>query len=212
MYVRNQPQAADRAGFGGKPLLAGNKLFESFLNNPSGVIFAVSDYADSWRAVRLPGNRINLWLEELLPELTSLDTKLAGKDPDYPFILSAGERRSDTSNTSVRDPAWQKKGLFGTLRINPKDAEALGCASGDWVTLTTRRGNAEAPIEVTADLQEGHVSLPNGHGLDYHRTDGTMDRRGVSLNELTGTDDRDPIAGTPWHKYVPVKLARLATI
>ena len=65
-------------------------------------------------------------------------------------------------------------------------------------------------MEVTQDLQPGHVSLPNGHGIDYQRADGSLDRRGVSLNELTNTEDRDPIAGTPWHKYVPVKLERLA--
>ena len=53
------------------------------------------------------------------------------------------------------------------------------------------------------------MSLPNGHGIDYRRSDGTLDRRGVLLNELTGTDDRDLIAGTPWHKYVPIRLQRL---
>ena len=62
---------------------------------------------------------------------------------------------------------------------------------------------------MTPELQEGHVSLPNGHGIDYHGSDGMLDRRGVSLNELTNTEDRDPIAGTPWHKYVPIKLERL---
>ena len=67
----------------------------------------------------------------------------------------------------------------------------------------------KAPIEVTDELQPGHVSLPNGHGLDYTRADGTLDRRGVPLNELTNTTDRDPFAGTPWHKYVPVHLERL---
>ena len=111
---------------------------------------------------------------------------------------------------SVRDPAWQKKSVFGTLRIHPSDAATLGCADGDWIKLTTRRGSTQAPVEVTQDLQPGHVSLPNGHGIDYQRADGSLDRRGVSLNELTNTEDRDPIAGTPWHKYVPVKLERLA--
>jgi hypothetical protein len=32
--------------------------------------------------------------------------------------------------------------------------------------------------------------------------------KGVSLNELTGTESRDPFAGTPWHKYVPVRIER----
>jgi hypothetical protein len=32
---------------------------------------------------------------------------------------------------------------------------------------------------------------------------------GVSLNELTDTASRDPFAGTPWHKHVPVQIVRL---
>jgi hypothetical protein len=58
-------------------------------------------------------------------------------------------------------------------------------------------------------MQPGHISLPNGHGIDYMRADGTIDRRGVSLNELTDTQARDAIAGTPWHKHVPARVERI---
>jgi anaerobic selenocysteine-containing dehydrogenase len=209
LYVRAQPAAAKGAGFGGPTLLGGNRLFDTILNSPSGVIFGVSQYSDSWNAVKLPDHKINLNIKEMLDELATIDNKLPPHRPDYPYILSAGERRPDTSNTSVRNPEWLKKGDFGVLRIHPADATALGCVDGDWIQLRTQRGAAQAPIEVTDELQPGHVSLPNGHGLDYTRADGTLDRRGVSLNELTNTTDRDPFAGTPWHKYVPVHLERL---
>ena len=209
LYVRAQPAAAKGAGFGGPQLFGGNRLFDAILNSPSGVIFGVSQYSDSWNAVKLPDHKINLNIKEMLDELATIDTKLPPHRPDYPYILSAGERRPDTSNTSVRNPEWLKKGDFGVLRIHPADATALGCTDGDWIQLRTQRGTAQAPIEVTDELQPGHVSLPNGHGLDYTRADGTLDRRGVSLNELTNTTDRDPFAGTPWHKYVPVHLERL---
>lgn len=210
MFVRNQPDAAKGAGFAGNRLMAGNRLFDALIGSPSGVIFAVSEYADSWKAVRLPNHKINLCVEEMLQELASLDSKLPPKDTQYPFILSAGERRSDTSNTSIRNPEWNKKSAFGILRIHPQDAASLHCAEGDWVRLSTRRGSADAPIELTDELQLGHVSLPNGHGIDYSNSDGTFDRRGVSLNELTNSADRDPFAGTPWHKYVPVRLEKLS--
>ena len=210
MYVRRHAEAARRAGFGGSRINAGNKLFEAIIAARSGVVFAVSEYADSWQAVRLPEQRINLYLPELMPELAKLDSGGPPKDPSYPFVLSAGERRSDTSNTAIRDPGWHRKGPFGTLRINPQDAADLGCAEGDWVRVTTRRGSAEAPIEITPDLQPGHVSLPNGQGIDYHGADGSLVRRGVALNELTDVADRDPIAGTPWHKHVPVRIERLS--
>ena len=203
--------AAARAGFGGSVLAAGNQLFDALLTQPSGVIYSVSEYADSWRAVRLPDHKINLCLEEMLAELATLDSKRPHQEADYPFILSAGERRSDTSNTSIRDASWHHRGAFGTLRMHPSDARQVGCHDGDWVSMTTRRGQADAMIELCEDLQPGHVSLPNGHGLDYTAADGTPVHKGVSLNELTNTVDRDPFAGTPWHKYVPVRIERLRT-
>ena len=172
------------------------------------MIFAHSDYADSWQAVRRPGHRIDLYLPDMMPELAKLAAGLPS-DPTYPYVLSAGERRSDTSNTSIRDPGWHKKGQFGTLRIHPKDAASLGCAEGDWVRLTTRRGSAETLIELSDGMQLGHVSLPNGHGIDYRDTNGVLHRKGVSLNELTDTDSRDVIAGTPWHKHVPLRIERI---
>jgi anaerobic selenocysteine-containing dehydrogenase len=210
LFVRSHTAAAARAGFGGSALAAGNKLFNAILTQPSGVIYAVSEYADSWNAVRLPDHKINLCIEEMLTELAALDSKLPLQDVDYPFVLSAGERRSDTSNTSIRDASWHRRGTFGTLRMHPADAEKIGCAEGDWVSMTTRRGHAQAPVELGDDLQPGHVSLPNGHGLDYTAGDGTTVHKGVSLNELTDTASRDPFAGTPWHKHVPVRIEYLA--
>jgi anaerobic selenocysteine-containing dehydrogenase len=190
-------------------LIAGNRLFEAILNSPSGVIFGVSQYSDSWDAVKLPDHKINLNIKEMLDELATIDSKLPHRRPDYPFILSAGERRAETSQTSIRNPGWMKNGEFGVLRIHPQDAADLGCNDGDWVQLKTQRGAAQATIELTDELQPGFVSLPNGHGLDYPNASGALARRGVSVNELTNTFDRDPFAGTPWHKYVPVHLERL---
>jgi anaerobic selenocysteine-containing dehydrogenase len=207
MLVRKNKRAAARAGFGGGALAAGNKLFDSLIKKPQGVVFSVSDYADSWQAVRLPNNKINLCIEEMLLELAKLPHQPPAHDADYPFILSAGERRSDTSNTSIRDAAWHRRGTFGTLRMHPTDAEKIGCKAGDWVSLTTRRGQAQAAVELGPDLQPGHVTLPNGHGLDYTAADGSPVHKGVSLNELTDTASCDPFAGTPWHKHVPVQIA-----
>ena len=52
----------------------------------------------------------------------------------------------------------------------------------------------------------GHVSLPNGLGVDYPARTATPVRTGVAPNELTSLDWRDPLAGTPWHKHVPARV------
>ena len=77
--------------------------------------------------------------------------------------------------------------------------------------LAVTAGALAGAVEMLDLLQPGHVALPNGHGLDYAATDGAPVHKGVSLNELTDTASRDPFAGTPWHKYVPVRIERLST-
>jgi anaerobic selenocysteine-containing dehydrogenase len=209
IYVRQYPKAAAGAGFKGMSLLAANRLFKSILSSPSGVVFADADYSQSWESIRLPDHKINLWIPDLMPELNKLAQGSPPKDAQFPFVLSAGERRTETSNTSFRDSSWHKKGSYGTLRMCKADADTLGLQTGQWALVTTRRGSAEAEVELSDALQTGHVSLPNGLGLDYHRADGVIERKGVSLNELTGLTDRDPIAGTPWHKRVPARIEKV---
>lgn len=210
LYVQGNRQAAARAGFGGFLPLAGNRLFDAILNTPSGVVFAETNYEESWKAIGYPGHRINLHIPELLPELAKLATEGLPQDPDYPFILAAGERRSDTSNTTVRNTGWHRKGKYGTLRMNPADAEALGCSDGEQVLLSTRRGSVRVPVEISEMLPPGSLSLPNGQGLDYVDAEGKPVRMGVAPNELTDCTQRDFLAGTPWHKYVGARVERVA--
>lgn len=206
MYVMSNREAAARAGFDGLPPLAADRLFQALLDTPSGVVFAETTFEDSWAAVARMENRIGLYIPELVPELDKLATDAPPHDPEYPFILAAGERRSDTSNTAVRDTSWHRRGRYGTLRISPQDAERLGCADGDRLRLSTRRATVEVEAEVTDMMQPGNISLPNGQGLDYRNAEGRMVRHGVAPNELTDNRQRDFLAGTPWHKFVPAKL------
>jgi anaerobic selenocysteine-containing dehydrogenase len=95
------------------------------------------------------------------------------------------------------------------LRVNPLDAESLGLADDERARLRTRRGSVEVTIEISEMMRLGHLSLPNGLGLDDDAGDGITLRVGVSVNELTASEDRDFLAGTPWHKPVPARLERL---
>ena len=135
-------------------------------------------------------------------------------DPAFPFVLSAGERRSFTANTIIRDPAWRKKDAGGALRMSPADASALGVATGDHVRLTTRRAARTVVVEVTATMQPGHISLPNGQGtgplgVAAAAADDAPAGGGTAPNELTRSEDRDPYVGTPWHKHVPARVERV---
>ena len=134
---------------------------------------------------------------------------LAGASEEFPFVLSAGERRSFTANVIIRNPDWRRRDAEGALRISPADAERLGLATGDHARVVTETGSAITSVEVTDIMQCGHVSLPNGMGVSYPSEAGD-DVVGVALNELTSATTRvDKFWGTPWHKHVPARIERL---
>jgi anaerobic selenocysteine-containing dehydrogenase len=198
------------AGFDGEGLEPGEQLFDAILESPSGVVFTVDEAEASWARLRTPDGRVHLAIPELLDELDRLATEPPpGRNAEFPFVLSAGERRSFTANTIFRSPEWRKKDPAGSLRVGPVDAERLGIASGDLVRITTKRASAIAAAEVSEMMQPGHISLPNGLGVDYPGVDGAGVATGVAPNELTASEDRDWLAGTPWHKHVPARLERV---
>ena len=185
----------------------GDALFDAILENDRGFVFAIDEWDDCIGKIATPNGRIQLSIPELFEELDSLPTEdRMPNDREFPFVLSAGERRSFTANTILRDPAWRRKDPSGALRINPEDADRLGLAAGGRARVTTRRGSAEVDVEISDRMQAGHISLPNGTGTAHP---GAKDIGGIAPNELTSTEDRDPIAGTPWHKSTAARVEAL---
>jgi anaerobic selenocysteine-containing dehydrogenase len=208
--AQTHPASLARAGFTGEPGEAGDALFDAILAAKSGVIFAIDAWEECLERLRTPNRKVNLAIPELFADLDALATRnpsLATRE--YPFMLSAGERRSFTANTIIRNPDWRKKDAGGALSMNPEDAKSLGVADGSRARLTTRRGSAEVLVQVSDRLQRGHISLPNGLGLDFPGVDGQRVMAGVGPNELTRSEDRDPVAGTPWHKSTPARVEPL---
>ena len=206
--ARNFPAGVERAGYG-VGLEAGEKLFNAILESPSGVVITDDEYDESWKRLKTAEGKITLDIPELLEFVEALSpADIPGGDPEWPFIFSAGERRSFTANTIIRDPQWRKKDEKGALRLSEGDAVRVGVATGDKVRLVTKRGSAVFDVEVNDRMRDGHISVPNGMGLD-HVEDGERVITGVSPNELTSSDDQDPIAGTPWHKSVLARLEKV---
>jgi formate dehydrogenase len=162
------PEAVRRAGHAD-----GNALFDAILSGRSGITFTLDDYEDAWNYVSHPDKRFPLVIPELLEELRSLAVEQPGwTTAEFPFVLSAGERRSSTANTIIRDPDWRKRDRDGALRVSKEDAVRLGLEDGGRVLVTTAAGAAEATVEITEAMMPGHVSLPNGQGVDYPAADG----------------------------------------
>ncbi|MEM9562468.1 MAG: molybdopterin-dependent oxidoreductase [Actinomycetota bacterium] len=213
--------AVRAAGIQGDDQTLGDNLFEAILAGEDGVTFTRHDYEQAWSLLKTGDGKIQLDLPEMVAALQSLSERpTTYASDDYPFVLSAGERRSFTANTIIRDPQWRKRDAGGSLRMHPADADELGVDTGSRVRVVTKRGAAEATVETTDTLLRRHITLPNGLGLDYP-TDladdaaedaddgaGPMEIKitGVAPNELTASDWKDEIAGTPWHKHVPARV------
>jgi anaerobic selenocysteine-containing dehydrogenase len=196
------PEAVRRAGHAD-----GNALFDAILDSPSGVTFTHDDHGDDFERIVHADKRIALELPEMLAELAGLDNGPVSRTSDeLPVVLSVGERRSFTANDIFRNPGWRKRDVDGALRVSTHDAERFGLVDGGRARVTTARGSAEATVEISEAMSQGHASLPNGFGLDFRGEDGLTVVPGVAPNSLTSSNWRDEFAGTPWHKHVPARL------
>ncbi len=203
------PDSIRRAGIGTDPNEnLGEALFDAIIEADRGVVFAVDEWDDSLGKIGTENGKIDFAVPDLFEELDGLATATRmPADADFPMVLSAGERRSFTANTIVRNPEWRKKGAEGALTISPADADRLGLADGARARLSTKRGAAEVSVEISDRMQAGHCSLPNGTGLAHGAADGVLG--GIAPNELTASEDCDTLAGTPWHKSTAARVEAL---
>jgi anaerobic selenocysteine-containing dehydrogenase len=201
------PDAIRRAGHAD-----GNALFDAILKSRSGVTFTVHEYQDDFALIRHADHKIHLDIPELLEEIRRLpDVPIQYTTPEFPIVLSAGERRPFTANDIFRDPAWRKRDAEGALRVSVEDAQYLGLVDGGRARITTAAGSVESSVEISEAMQSGHASLPNGYGLDFTADDGAIKVPGVAPNSLTSTEWRDVYAGTPWHKHVPARIEAIVS-
>ena len=214
LCAMSYPNSVKRAGFIGEGPLLGEALFEGILHSRSGVVFTVDEPDETWRRIEHRDGRIHLAIPELLAELASLPAELAGASAlsdEFPFVLSAGERRTSTANTNLRDPAWRKRSrgraAHGARRCRPS-----GVTDGAACTSAPAAAAPPTVIEISDSLQPGHVTLPNGLGLLYPDESGQPVLHGIAPNELTSSADRDWLAGTPHHKHVPAQITAVAGV
>ena len=199
-FALANPTGVQRAGHG-EGLEAGENLFRAILAGRSGVVTTDDTDDETWR--RVGDRRIQLDIPELLAEVERLAERAAPViDDEWPFVLSAGERRAFTANTIIRDPAWRKRDAQGALRVSERDAERLGVTAGSMVRLSTQRGSVDVAVEPNPRMRPGHISLPNGMGLNSDETAAA----GIAPNELTTSDHRDELSGIPMHKHVPARI------
>ncbi len=212
--AKRSPEAVRRAlGERGKVGDAelGDALFDAVVGSRSGAAITEHSYDEVWSLISHPDRKVHLAIVPLLEWLGRLDPVLAKAPKDYPFVLAAGQRRMFNANQIFRDPAWRRDDPDGALLINQKDLEELGAADGEWIAVRSPAGRVVVRCKVDDRLRQGQLALPHGYGQSYPARDGERLSNGPRINALTDSGHCDPIAATPYHKHVAVRLEKLAT-
>ncbi|MBX9607782.1 MAG: molybdopterin-dependent oxidoreductase [Gammaproteobacteria bacterium] len=186
------------------PRVLGQQLFEAVVNSPSGAAISVDESV--WDLIETADRRVHLAIPLLLDALRDLDPAAVEPRADFPFVLSAGQRRAQNVNQILRAPGFRKRDPDGALYIHPDDLADLRAGELGWVVVTSSRGELVARAQADDGLRRGYVVLPHGYGQAYPGADGERRVAGPRINHLTDAAWRDPIAGTPYHKHVPVRL------
>ena len=119
-------------------------------------------------------------------------------DDEYPFWLTTGRvyAHYHTATMTRNSPSLDAEVREGFLEMNPGDAEKLGVAQGDEVSVTSRRGTVTLKTAVTDRVGEGLLFMAF-HFLESN------------ANILTNPA-MDPIAKIPEFKVCAVRLEKAA--
>ncbi len=192
------------------PFALGEYIFQKLLDHPEGVVVGLQDKANNFAEFcAYRDGKARIYQRDFAKDIERvMQGEAQAVDADYPFILNGGLRTGWSANTIIRDPSWRKgRGPHAALHMSSEDAAALGVESGALVRLSSRRGTVTVPVKVEANTLPGHVHLPNIFDLKYpDPVTGELKSTGVSINELSDADDRDPYTGIPHLKHIRCRI------
>ncbi len=124
---------------------------------------------------------------------------------DYPLVFNSGARvTTDFRSQFHHIPGLVKARPEPTVTINRQDAEARGVAPGDWVRLSSPRGQVKLRALVTEDMVRGAVDANMGGGGPL----GPKAWQECNVNDLTDLK-YDPISGFPIYKALLCQVEKL---
>jgi anaerobic selenocysteine-containing dehydrogenase len=95
-----------------------------------------------------------------------------------------------------------------TLQVHPDDAARLGLEDGGPALVRSAAGELEAPVEVTAEIMPGVVSIPHGWGHDAPgaRMAVAAEHAGVNSNLVADETLVDELSGNAVLNGIPVEV------
>ncbi|MEV7633310.1 nitrate reductase [Microbacterium sp. NPDC089318] len=132
-------------------------------------------------------------------------------DAEYPMRFTTGRTayQFHTRTKTARSPQLHRAAPSAWVEIARADAERLGVAEGDVVSVRSRRGEIVVPARV-GDVMEGVVFAPFHYGYwDREAVGQQPDAPPTMANELTMTE-WDPVSKQPLFKNSAVQVRRVA--
>ncbi|MEL6652520.1 MAG: molybdopterin dinucleotide binding domain-containing protein, partial [Bacteroidota bacterium] len=209
-YVQKYSKQVKRLGFKESGYALGEALFKRILHSKSGTLISKHTYEESWELIRHKDKKVHLEIPLMLMWLDDLPARALATEAhekEFPFNLQAGERRTYNANAAIRNPEWRKNDMAGALKIHPEDAKQYEIENGEIIRCISSTGSINIKTWITEDIPQGILSMPHGYGFQYpgHSEETT----GAIVNLLTDHQECDPLAKTPYHKNVRVKIEKL---
>lgn len=151
------------------------------------------------KCLRMPSGKINLAPSVFANQFNRLKEQITAQNEmsDGSFAL-IGRRHLRSCNSWMHNSERLTKGKeLCTLMMNPADADALQLDDGTNVTVSSRVGSIEIPLERSDSVMQGVVSIPHGYG--HNRPGINMQvaeaHAGASINDLTDDQIIDEVSG-----------------
>ena len=119
-------------------------------------------------------------------------------DAEYPLYLTTGRvlYHYHTGTMTMKTDGLNERVPESFVEITHGDAQGMGIADGDKVTIASRRGQINARVRVSRMAVDGTVFIP------FHFAE-------AAANKLTNAA-LDPISGIPEYKVCAVKVSKAA--
>jgi anaerobic selenocysteine-containing dehydrogenase len=118
-------------------------------------------------------------------------------DETYPYFLTTGRMFAHfhTGTMTRISKHLDVEQTTGYVSIHPQDAQRLSLKDGDFLVMSSRRGDIEAPARISSSVPPGVLFLPIHFGEN-------------PPNVLTDAEAFDPLAKIPEFKVSAVKVRK----
>jgi anaerobic selenocysteine-containing dehydrogenase len=150
--------------------------------------------------LRTADKRIALAPEVLVKDVERVKTKFENaSSQSNGHLLLIGRRQLRSNNSWLHNSERLVKGKSRcTILMHPTDAANRDLLHGQKVSVRSKVGSVDVPIEITEEMMPGVVSMPHGWGHDRSgvQLEVAQQHAGESINDITDNLAIDALCGT----------------